>query len=44
MPPELGNIQEATRSYEQWVRASMLVPVVESELTAKHEQMREDAF
>jgi hypothetical protein len=44
MPPELGNIQEATRSYEQWVRASMLVPVVESELTAKHQQMREDAF
>src|SRR6266851_5305212 len=44
MPPELGNIQEATRSYEQWVRASMWLPVVESELTAKHQQMREDAY
>jgi hypothetical protein len=41
---ELGNIHEATRSYEQWLRASMSVSAVESELTAKHEQMKDDPF
>lgn len=36
------NIQEATRSYEGWMRRC--TTVVESDLRSKHEQMREDAF
>ena len=44
MTPELGNIHQATRSYERWLRTSMTVSAVESELTAKHEQMKADPF
>jgi len=44
MTPELGNIHQATRSYERWLRTSTAVSAVESELTAKHEQMKADPF
>jgi hypothetical protein len=44
MAPELGDIHEATRSYERWLRTAMPVPAVESEVTAKHEQMKADPF
>src|SRR5258708_32780992 len=44
MTPELGDIHQATRSYERWLRTSMAVSAVESELTAKHEQMKADPF
>ena len=40
--PESGSIRAATRAYEQWMRAS--IPVVESELSAKHAQMKTDPF
>lgn len=36
------NILEATKSYEKWMRRC--TPIVESDLRAKHEQMKEDAF
>lgn len=38
----IGTIAEATRSYEQWMRAAL--PVVEAALRVKHQQMREDTF
>jgi hypothetical protein len=44
MAAELGDIHEATRSYERWLRSAMPVPAVESELTGKHEQMKADPF
>ena len=44
MTPDLGDIHQATRSYERWLRTSMAVSAVESELTAKHEQMKADPF
>src|SRR6267378_7530181 len=40
--PGPGNIHEATRAYEKWMRSSLLV--VESELTAKHTAMKADPF
>src|SRR5579864_3373014 len=36
------NIQEATRSYENWMRSC--TTVVEADLRSKHERMREDNF
>ncbi len=36
------NIQQATKSYEQWMRQR--TTVVEGELRSKHEQMKEDAL
>jgi hypothetical protein len=36
------NIQQATKSYEQWMRQR--TTVVETDLRSKHEQMKEDAF
>lgn len=36
------NIQQATRSYESWMRSC--TPVVESDLRLKHAQMRNDLF
>ena len=44
MTPESGDIHQATRSYERWLRTSMAASAVESELTAKHEQMKADPF
>jgi len=44
MAADLGDIHEATRSYERWLRTAMAVPAVESELTAKREQMKADSF
>jgi len=38
----LKDIQEATASFEKWMRSC--VPVVESDLRLKHEQMKEDLF
>ncbi|MBV8437947.1 MAG: DUF2252 family protein, partial [Silvibacterium sp.] len=43
--PHVGadaDIQEATRSFEKWMRSC--APVIESDLRSKHEQMREDLF
>ena len=40
--PHVGSIRAVTRAYEQWMRASM--SVVESELRAKHAQMKTDPF
>jgi len=37
-----ADIQEATRSFEQWMRNC--APMVESDLRLKHEQMKEDVF
>ena len=36
------NIHDATKSYEGWMRRC--TPIVESDLRAKHEQMKQDAF
>ncbi|MGH9730504.1 MAG: DUF2252 family protein [Candidatus Acidiferrales bacterium] len=36
------NIQEATRSYEKWMRKC--TTVIDADLRSKHEQMREDNF
>jgi hypothetical protein len=36
------NIREATKSYESWMR--QCTPVVESDLRAKHQQMKKDPF
>src|ERR1700736_1666378 len=44
MTAEQGDIHQATRSYERWLRTSMAVSAVESELVAKHEQMKADPF
>ena len=37
-----ADVQEATRSFERWMRSC--APVVESDLRLKHEQMRESPF
>ena len=42
MKAQTGDIREATRAYEQWMRAR--IPVVESALIEKHRQMKDDAF
>jgi Uncharacterized protein conserved in bacteria (DUF2252) len=39
---DIGDIGEATRSYEAWLRRH--VPVIASELRDKHAQMRKDPF
>jgi Uncharacterized protein conserved in bacteria (DUF2252) len=40
----MGNIQQSTRSYEDWMRRHLGPDVVEKDLARKHEKMRRDAF
>jgi hypothetical protein len=40
----MGNIQQSTRSYEDWMRHQLGAELVEKDLARKHEKMRRDAF